>query len=218
MNRDEVWQAIDHERSTLADLFDDLSAKEWETASLCDGWRVRDVAAHLTLAHGASLLQMASWMLRARGSMNRMIHDTAVQQAELPVERYSALLRAMVGSRKTAAPGLTPFEPLIDVLVHGQDITIPLGRDRPMPPRAAAAAATRAWERKGWPFWAKRRMSGFELVATDHSWSVGQGRRVEGSIGTILLVLTGRTAALPHLSGPGAADLRARLSPAAARR
>nr|BFE80642.1 hypothetical protein GCM10020093_032430 [Planobispora longispora] len=52
MNRDEVWQAIDHERSTLADLFDDLSEKEWATASLCDGWSVRDVAAHLTLAHG----------------------------------------------------------------------------------------------------------------------------------------------------------------------
>nr|BFE80643.1 hypothetical protein GCM10020093_032440 [Planobispora longispora] len=102
--------------------------------------------------------------------------------------------------------------------MHGQDITIPLGRDRPMPPRAAAAAATRAWERTGWPFWAQRKMSGFELVAADYPWSMGQGRRVEGSIGTILLVLTGRTAALPHLSGPGADGLRARLSSPAAHR
>ena len=35
MNRDEVWRAIDEERLGLADLFDDLSAAEWETPSLC---------------------------------------------------------------------------------------------------------------------------------------------------------------------------------------
>ena len=133
MNRDEVWQAIDDERLSLADLFDDLSAAEWETASLCDGWRVRDVAAHLTLAQlGTFPAAMAT--LRARGNMGRMIHDTAVRQARLPVGQYAVLLRGMAGSRKKA-PGVTDLEPLIDVLVHGQDIAIPLGRTRPMRPR-----------------------------------------------------------------------------------
>ena len=65
MNRDEVWQAIDDERLSLADLFDDLSAAEWETASLCDGWRVRDVAAHLTLAQ---LGTFAAALATLRGS------------------------------------------------------------------------------------------------------------------------------------------------------
>ena len=74
MNLDEVWQVIDGERRSLADLFDGLSADEWEAASLCAGWRVRDVAAHLTLAHMGTM-PAAFATLRARGSLNRMIHD-----------------------------------------------------------------------------------------------------------------------------------------------
>jgi uncharacterized protein (TIGR03083 family) len=209
MNSDEAWQAIDGERLSLADLFGSLSADEWETGSLCTGWRVRDVAAHLTLARMGMLAGVLA-MLRARGNLNRMIRDTAVRQARLPTGQYAVLLRGMTGSRRTA-PGITELEPLIDVLVHGQDIAIPLGRTRPMPPAAAATAATRVWSMGG-PFHAARKLSGFRLVATDHPWSAGQGRPVEGPIAAILLLLTGRRAALPQLSGPGAAELRARMS------
>lgn len=211
MHRDDVWRAIDDERSSLADLLDDLSGPEWETPSLCAGWRVREVAAHLTLAH-TGVGSAAVAMLRARGSFDRMVHDTAVRQAALPVAEYAVRLRGMVGSRRKA-PGVTHLEPLLDILVHGQDIAIPLGRTRSMPVDAAATAATRAW-RMGWPFHARRKLDGFELVAVDHAWSVGQGPRVEGPIGAILLLLTGRHAALAELSGPGAGALTARLSPA----
>jgi uncharacterized protein (TIGR03083 family) len=213
MNRDDVWRAIDDERSSLADLLDDLSGPEWETPSLCAGWRVREVAAHLTLAH-TGVRSAAVAMLRARGSFDRMIHDTAVRQAALPVEQYAIRLRGMVRSRRKA-PGVTRLEPLLDVLVHGQDIALPLGRSRPMPMDAAATAATRVWT-MGWPFHARRRLDGFELVAVDHAWSVGRGPQVEGPIAAILLLLTGRYAVLPELSGPGAPDLTARIAPAPA--
>ncbi|MFE3452055.1 hypothetical protein ACFXJ8_24355 [Nonomuraea sp. NPDC059194] len=92
-----------------------------------------------------------------------MIHDTAVRQAELPVEQYALLLRGMVGSRRKA-PGVTYLEPLIDVLVHGQDIAVPLARSRPMPTQAAATAAARVWPML-WPFRAQRKLNGFRLVA-----------------------------------------------------
>ena len=203
MNRDEVWQTIDAERLSLADLFDDLSAEEWETASLCADWRVRDVAAHLTLAH-MGMLPAVLEMLRARGNLNRMIRDTAMRQARLPTGQYAVLLRGMIGSRKTA-PGVTDLEPLIDVLVHGQDIAIPLSRTRPMPAQAAATAATRVWPMR-WPFHAERRLSGLRLVATDHSWSAGQGLQVEGPIAAILLLVTGR--------GRPATTVRSRRRPA----
>ena len=138
MNRDEVWQAIDSERGSLADLFDSLSEQEWEAPSLCAGWRVRDVAAHLTLAQ-TGLFPAAVAAVRARGNFDRMIHDSAVRQARrLPVREYAPRLRAMAGSRRKA-PGVSHLEPLIDVLVHGQDIAIPLGRPRPMPAGAAGA-------------------------------------------------------------------------------
>ena len=56
----------------------------------------------------------------------------------------------MAGSRRHA-PGITDMEPLLDVLVHGQDIAVPIGRPRTMPLDAAAAAATRVWTLTGGP-------------------------------------------------------------------
>jgi uncharacterized protein (TIGR03083 family) len=206
MELDDVWRTIDAERASLADLLTDLSAAEWETPSLCDSWRVGDVAVHLTQAHmglGAALVGA----VRARGSFDRMIRDAALRAAPLPREEYPRRLRAMVGSRRTA-PFITPMEPLIDVLVHGQDITLPLGRARPVPPAAAAAAAQRAWD-MGFPFRARRRLAGLRLHATDTDWSVGSGPPVEGPIAALLLLVTGREAALDQLSGEGADRLAA---------
>jgi hypothetical protein len=120
----------------------------------------------------------------------------------------------MIGSRKKA-PGITDLEPLIDVLVHGQDIALPLHRARPMSASAAAAAATRAWS-MGRPFHAERKLAGLRLAATDHPWQAGQGLVVQGPIAAILLLITGRLGALSQLSGPGTAALHARLSPSPA--
>jgi uncharacterized protein (TIGR03083 family) len=206
MERDAVWQAIDAERQSLADLFDDLSPAEWETPSLCAGWRVRDVAAHLTLSQMGALPATVA-LARAGGSFNRMIRDTARRQARLPTSRYAELLRAMAGSRRKA-PGVTDLEPLIDVLVHGQDIAVPLGRRRVVPPGAAVAAADRIWPNL-FPFRAERRLRGFAFAATDADWTAGHGLPIEGPIGALLLLFTGRPAALPHLTGPGKAELTA---------
>jgi uncharacterized protein (TIGR03083 family) len=202
---DDVWRTIDTERASLADLLDDLSPAEWETPSLCDAWRVRDVAAHLTLAQmGPAAAVVAT--VRARGSFDRMIRDTALRAAHLPEPEYARRIRAMVGSRRTA-PVVSPLEPLIDVLVHGQDVAVPLGRERAVPPAAAAAAATRVWG-MSFPFRARRRLAGFALTATDSGWRAGTGAPVEGTTGDLLL-LTGRTAALDRLSGEGAHQLAA---------
>ena len=206
MDLDDIWRTIDAERSSLADLLDDLSPAEWTAPSLCDAWRVGDVAAHLTLAH-MGRREAAVGALRARGSFDRMIRDTALRAAGLPHAEYPRRLRAMVGSRRTA-PFVTPTEPLVDVLVHGQDITVPLGRDRPVPADAAVVAATRVWE-MGFPFRARRRLRGFRLVATDTDWTVGSGHPVEGPIAALLLLVTGREAALDRLHGEGAHRLAA---------
>ena len=49
MERSEVWTAIDDQRRALVDLLEDLSEEEWRRLSLCEGWTVRQVAAHLAL-------------------------------------------------------------------------------------------------------------------------------------------------------------------------
>lgn len=117
----------------------------------------------------------------------------------------------MVGSRKRNV-GVSQLETVTDILVHDQDIAIPLGRHFQTRTDAAAVAASRMWAR-GWPFWPRKRLAGFRLVATDTQWVVGEGRDVEGQIEAIMLLLTGRLVVLPRLSGDGVADLRARLAP-----
>ncbi|MBN1092081.1 maleylpyruvate isomerase family mycothiol-dependent enzyme [Blastococcus sp. TML/M2B] len=204
---DAVWATIDAERADLAGLLDDLSPDEWAHPSLCAGWRVRDVVAHLALAQtgpGRATLDL----VRARGSLPRMIHDSAVRHAVAPPEQLTAEIRAMVGSRRRA-PGVTPMEPLLDVLVHGQDVAVPLGRERHMPVAAAVPAATRVWTMP-WPMSTTfPRVRGVRLVATDADWSAGEGDIVEAPIEALLLVLTGRTAAVrDRLAGPGVARLR----------
>ena len=178
-----------------------------EAPSLCAGWRVRDVAAHLTLAQMGVLPAVVA-AVRARGNFNRMVHDTAVRQARLPMREYAPRLRAMAGSRKKA-PGVSHLEPLIDVLVHGQDIAMPLHRTRPMPVRAAMAAADRV-RPDLFPWRARRRLRGFRLAATDCSWSAGDGLPIEGPIAAILLLLTGRRAAVTQLAGAGVHELEVR--------
>jgi uncharacterized protein (TIGR03083 family) len=204
MDKDAVWRVIDDERSRLADLMEDLDESEWRTPSLCREWTVREVAAHLTLAHTGPLSATVS-LIRAGGGFNRMIRDTAIRQARLPVHEYPRRLRAMVGSRRTA-PFISELEPMIDILCHAQDIARPIGRPYPMPAAAAAVAAERIW-RQSFPFRAQRRLRGFELVATDAPWRVGAGARVEGPISALLLLVSGRPAAVADLAGPGAAKL-----------
>ena len=76
MNRDQIWQAIDAQRTSLADLLEQLADEEWLQPSLCAGWTVRDVAAHLTLQQlgpGATLGMMFKW----QGSLDRTIQHVA---------------------------------------------------------------------------------------------------------------------------------------------
>jgi uncharacterized protein (TIGR03083 family) len=199
LGTDERWQIVDRERASLADLLEELGPEEWEKPTRCGDWRVRDVAAHLTMAarlpYGAAVREF----VRARGNVDRMIHDTAVREAELPVTDIVANLRSIIGSRRLA-PSTTPREPLLDILVHGQDIALALGRERPMPAEAARDAADRVWTMRfpprPWPLPHAR------LVATDIEWTRGDGEEVSGPISALLLLLTGRgEAAAPWLNG-----------------
>ena len=213
MDDDAVWAAIDRQRLATADLLDGLTDEQWNHASLCEGWTVRDVAAHLTLQQvglGAAVLMG----MRHPGGLNRMIRTSARSRAAVPVEQLTEQIRAMVGSRRHNI-GVTSREALMDVLVHGQDIAIPLHLSFEMPTEAAAVAATTAWSCGGK---GKARVfrnvpvQGFRLSASDIAWSVGKGPEIEGPISAILLLLTGRLVALPRLSGEGVTVLNRHLA------
>jgi uncharacterized protein (TIGR03083 family) len=208
MNDDEIWTAIDRHRLRTAELLESLSAQEWRQPSLCEGWTVRDVAAHLSMQQ-IGLGDAALMAIRHPGGTNRIIRESSRQRAKLSPERIIDEIRATVGARRPNI-ALTCREALIDILVHSQDIAIPLGRRIDVEPAAAAEAASRVWSYAGSSksrVFKKIPLDGLRFNATDTSWSAGAGRVVEGPIVAVLLILTGRLAALPMLSGEGTAAL-----------
>jgi uncharacterized protein (TIGR03083 family) len=213
MDKHEAWRVIHRERAALTDILESLTAEEWERPSLCEGWSVRDVAAHVIGAPEFRLRQLPGALFRAHGNLDRLTHDEAQSWARRPTSVIVADYRRLQGVDRPA-PFTTWREALTDTLVHTQDICIPLGRRHAMPPEAAAAAATSQW-RPGWPFHPRRRLRGLRLEATDVDWAVGEGAAVRGPMWALLLLITGRPAAVPHLTGKGAALLRDRIEAAA---
>jgi len=192
MDAEQSWKVIADERRNIADLLEGLTEEQWDTASLAEGWRVHDVAAHLAMApQPPTAATMVREGIRARGSFDRMNHDTAVRYAAThSPEQIVDELRLHADSRRL--PAVTNYRNILfDILVHEQDIARPLGIDHPMPLEAARAGADRVWT-MGWPFWAKRRLKGHRLLATDIDWAVGAGEEIREPIAELLLRLTGR--------------------------
>jgi uncharacterized protein (TIGR03083 family) len=139
--------------------------------------------------------------LRARGNYNRFIDALTRRYAHQPSAGLVATLREHAATRRM--PALTNHRNiLVDTIVHGQDIAIPLGRAIDVAP-AGAAAATAHTATLGWPVFPRDRLRGIRLRATDIDWSLGTGREVAGPIVALLLLVTGRTAGLHELTGPG---------------
>ena len=213
---DALWAGVDDQRARTTLLLDGLSAGQWDHASLCDGWTVRHVAAHLTMQQQSygdlfAFIARHPRMLRSL-TLNATIRDSAVIRARsLSTSQITDALRATIGSRRHNA-FVTPLETLTDALVHSQDIAVPLGLDLEMRPAPCALAASRRWDtRRTWMAWVNRRLplDDHRFRATDADWERGHGSEVAGPIGAILLLITGRTTALERLTGEGADALRA---------
>ena len=208
MDADRYWTAVTGHRRGLADYLDALSPAQWDVPSLCRGWRVRDVAGHLSLVPTVTLGEMVAVAPRAGFNPHRINTVLARRYGDEDPDRIVGRLREHAAARTTAR-GLDTRNAFFDILVHSQDIALPLGRDLPVPVEPTRRGLERVWE-MGWPFRARRRMAGVTLRATDIAWRVGDGPEVTGPALALLLLLTGRRdAASAHLVGPGLASLDA---------
>lgn len=199
---EEYWSAVRTVRLWIADMLDTLSPTEWDAASLCEGWRVRDVAGHLALVSTITTGQMIAAAPRARFNPNRINTLLAVRAGSVATSEIVQKLRDHAGDR-TTAKALDTRNSLFDAIVHSQDIAIPLGRTFPIPADFTRQGLDRVWA-MGWPFNAARRLAGRRLTATDADWSVGTGPEISGSALSLLLLLTGRTStARSQLVGAG---------------
>ncbi|MFC4373777.1 maleylpyruvate isomerase family mycothiol-dependent enzyme [Nocardia halotolerans] len=193
-----IWQSVARERTTLVELLRGRPETAWDTPSLCDGWRVRDVVAHLVLATRYTLGSILVGLIRARGNIDRFVRDSAIRHAErTPTADLLAELRAVIDSHVIPI-GTAPIDRLMDLLVHGQDIAVPLGVERVMPPAPAQWSLERVWT-MGKPFHARERLAGYALSTTDTGWSTGTGTPLAGTAAELLLVATGRVSAAQQI-------------------
>jgi len=192
MDRATLWDHTVAERIALREQLRDLTADEWATPSLCDGWTVRDVAAHIVsgpqLGWGATLAMSKDlW----RG-FNGMIDADVKRRGQAPIEEILADWDQWAEVRKGPAV-VTNVEPLIDTMVHTQDLLRPLGRVHAMPLDAATAALDRAClVAPIFGTWGLVRRH--RLVATDADWTHGTGPEISGPASELLMLVAGRPA------------------------
>ena len=204
MRRERVWDVVVHERLALLAQLRDLSPEEWDHPSLCAGWRVRDVAAHVIsapqLTWGPTLRAMRGvW----RG-YNRMILLDGQRRGAAPVADILEQYERWAEVRRGPAT-VTHVEPLVDVLVHSQDILRPLGRSH-QPPRDAAAVAADRCRLLAPLSGSTALVRGTRMRATDVDWERGRrGPWIEGPMVELLMACAGRTPDVDLLSGDGVA-------------
>ena len=204
----DVWPSVREERLALVTDLERLTHAQWLASSLCAGWTVHDVVAHLVDSAKTSVSGFVRGMVVARFDFDRQ-NQTGVERerAATPADTLDRL-RAVVDLRRS--PPAPRDSRLVEAIVHGEDIRRPLGISRDYPTQAVVDAfGLQARTSESWGGM-KRTLAGLTLSAVDADLTHGQGPRVEGSALDLLLVASGRTIALDRLGGPGLDILRSR--------
>ncbi|MFI9627420.1 maleylpyruvate isomerase family mycothiol-dependent enzyme [Streptomyces sp. NPDC052042] len=198
-NRTDIRALIAAERRELADLLDGLRPDQWDAPSLCTGWRVREVAAHMSMGFRHSLPTTLAELAKARGRLHRMTDRVARRDAAAhSTTRLAAFLRD-----NAHHPWKPPVGGLAAALghdvVHGLDITVALGIDRQVPEDRLRVLLGEVRPRSLRFFGADA--DGVRLCADDLDWSFGQGVPVYGAAQDLLLVAYGRKLPTGRLRG-----------------
>lgn len=178
------------ERERLAGLFGDLTPEQWDAASLCDGWRVREVVAHMTMPFRTKPLKVMGGLVRARFSFDRYAdRDARSAAAAMSEAELVGLLRRNI-DHPWQPPGGGQAGALSHDVIHGLDVTEPLGLPSPPTERLALVlGSTRPRQLKYFGV----DLGGTRLTAADSGVSIGDGPNVvEMTSKEMLLVVTGR--------------------------
>ncbi|MFI1968291.1 hypothetical protein BLA24_10685 [Streptomyces cinnamoneus] len=195
----DVKAAIAAERRELADLLEGLRADEWNTPSLCEGWRVREVVAHMSMGFRLSLPATLGELVKARGNLHRMTDRVARGDAAAhSVGELSGFLRDNAHHPWTPPVGGVVAALGHDV-VHGLDVTVALGLDRRVPEDRLRILLDDI-KPSGLRFFGVD-LRGVRLCAEDMDWSYGSGAPVYGAAQDLLLLAFGRRLAHGRLRG-----------------
>lgn len=203
----DVWPIVHAERDALLADLQQIDAAGWETPSLCAGWSVHDVVAHLVDTARTTRLGFVAGMVRARFDFDRQNADGVRRERGMTPLQTLDRLRATV--TLTATPPAPLDTRLVEAVVHGEDIRRPLGLAGSYP-QPAVVRALRLQARTSASFGgARERVAGLRLRATDADVSIGDGPDVRGPALALLLAICGRPVGTDELDGPGVAQLAA---------
>jgi len=197
------------ERADLTDLLATLSPEQWEAPTLCTGWHVRDVVAHMFSYDELGFGGLVGRFVRGRLALDLVNAVGVTAYADDSPADLLALARRHPRPRGlTAAFGGRIA--LTDAMIHHQDIRRPLGLPRDIP--ADRMRVVLDFARIARPIGAPKRIRGLRLVATDLGWSGGDGPTVEGPAESLLMAIAGRPGFADDLSGPGQQTLAERIT------
>lgn len=200
-----IWSVVHDERRVLIEDLAGLEPRQWLTPSMCPGWDVHDVLAHLVDSAQTTKLGFVGSMVVAGFDFDK---DNAVGVAkERSADPRHTLDRFKAVATRTTGPPAPLATRLVEAFVHGEDIRRPLGihRDYPVSEVLIALKLQTATSRN----WGggQELVEGLRLVVSDAELQYGQGAEVRGSAIALLLAVSGRPVRPAELSGPGATQL-----------
>lgn len=205
-----VWAAVHEERRALSADLSHVTAERWAENSLCPGWDIHDVVAHLVDSAKTTRLSFIRRLVMARFDFDRdNAAGIARERRASPAQTLAAFDRIVMETKTPPAP---PATRLVEAVVHGEDVRRPLGLHREYPIEHVMPALRHQLKTGASMGGGRERAAGFRLVAVDSNWSSGTGPEVHGTAVALLLAISGRPVHETELSGPAASAFRQQLS------
>jgi len=205
---DTIQDMIAAQRGELAAVLSGLSADDWDRPTLCAGWRVREVVAHITMPFRYSGPRFIFELARSRGRFNEMADRVARRDA---ARMSPAELAGFVRSN-TEYPWRPPgggFEgALAHDVIHALDITVPLSLDLAVPEERLRRVLPASVHDKTVMFFGAD-LAGIQFRARDLDWTLGAGPPLTGAAADLLLAMCGRKLPAGRLCGEAAARFSA---------
>jgi uncharacterized protein (TIGR03083 family) len=201
---DTIRDMIAAQRIELAEDLAGLAGPSWDEPTLCAGWRVREVVTHITMPFRYSRGRFALELAKSRGRFNEMADRVARRDAaQMSPADLAGAIRSNAGHPwKPPGGGFTGA--LAHDLIHGLDITVPLGLARPVPEERLRLVLPGSLADRSVRFFGVD-LDGTELRSSDMEWTLGSGAPLTGTAADLLLVLSGRTLPPGRLTGESAA-------------
>lgn len=187
----DVRAAIAAERHDLADILATLRPSQWDAPTLCDGWRVREVVAHLTMPFRYSAPKVLAGLLRAGGNFNKMADRVARRDAASMSSGELVAAMANNVNNPWKPPGGGFEGALSHDVIPGLDLTVGLGLDRRVPRDRLRIVLPKDGKAKGVKYFGVD-LTAVQFRADDLDWSLGSGEPLQGSGQDLLLALCGR--------------------------